>query len=178
MRKEVILVYTRKLAYTATFIAVGVLSAHLIYIPIGIAKCFPLQHVINILLAVLLGTRYSVSAAFGISVLRNVLGTGSVLAFPGSMVGAALAGFLYKKTNSIWGAIIGEVIGTGFIGALLAYPVAKYFIGSQVGAFFFVIPFLVSTTGGSVIAFFLYKSNILSYLQGSLGIVENHNVGK
>jgi energy coupling factor transporter S component ThiW len=171
-------VYTRKLAYTAIFIAVGVLSAHLIYIPIGIAKCFPLQHVINILLAVLLGTRYSVSAAFGISLLRNILGTGSLLAFPGSMVGAALSGFLYNRTKSIWGAIIGEVVGTGFIGALLAYPVAKYFIGSQAGAFFFIIPFLVSTVGGSVIAYFLYKANILSYLHGSLGVVEKRNVIK
>ncbi|MBP2638197.1 MAG: thiW protein [Firmicutes bacterium] len=170
--------HSRKLAYTALFIAVGVLSAHLVYIPIGIAKCFPLQHVINILLAVLLGTRYSVSAAFGISVLRNILGTGSLLAFPGSMVGAALAGLLYKKTNSIWGAIIGEVIGTGFIGALLAYPMAKYFIGSQAGAFFFIIPFTVSTVGGSIIAYFLYKANIVNYLQYTLGTAEPRNVAK
>ena len=163
---------SKKLAYTAIFMAVGVLSSHLVYIPIGIAKCFPLQHVINILLAVLLGTRYSISAAFGISLLRNILGTGSLLAFPGSMVGAALAGLVYKKTNSIWGAIIGEVIGTGFLGALLAYPVARYFVGSHAGAFFFVIPFLVSTVGGSIIAYFLYKTNVMSYLYENLGLAE------
>ena len=154
----------RKMTYAAIFIAVGVLSAHLVYIPVGAAKCFPLQHVINILLAVLLGTRYSVSAAFGIALLRNILGTGSILAFPGSMIGAALAGILYKKTNSIWGAIAGEVFGTGILGALLAYPVAKYFTGSSVGAFFFIVPFLVSTTGGSIIAYFLYKTTIPAVL--------------
>ena len=158
----------RKLAYTAIFMAVGVLTSHLVYIPIGIAKCFPLQHVINILLAVLLGTRYSVSAAFGISLLRNLLGTGSLLAFPGSMVGAALSGFLYKRTNSIWGAIAGEMIGTGIFGSLLAYPVAKYFIGSAAGAFFFVIPFLVSTTGGSIIAYVLYKTVMPAVLNEKL----------
>ncbi|MEL7633976.1 energy coupling factor transporter S component ThiW [Sporomusa sphaeroides] len=158
----------RKLAYTAIFMAVGVLTSHLVYIPIGIAKCFPLQHVINILLAVLLGTRYSVSAAFGISLLRNLLGTGSLLAFPGSMVGAALSGFLYKRTNSIWGAIAGEIIGTGIFGALLAYPVAKYFIGSAAGAFFFVVPFMVSTTGGSIIAYLLYKTVIPAVLTEKL----------
>ncbi len=158
----------RKLAYTAIFMAVGVLTSHLVYIPIGIAKCFPLQHVINILLAVLLGTRYSVSAAFGISLLRNLLGTGSLLAFPGSMVGAALSGFLYKRTNSIWGAIAGAIIGTGIFGALLAYPVAKYFIGSAAGAFFFVIPFMVSTTGGSIIAYLLYKTVIPAVLTEKL----------
>lgn len=156
---------TRKLAYTGIFMAVGVLSAHLVYIPVGIAKCFPIQHVINILLAVLLGTRYSVSAAFGISLLRNMLGTGSLLAFPGSMAGAALAGILYKKTNSIGGAIIGELIGTGVIGALLAYPVAHYFIGSPAGAFFFIVPFLISSAGGSMLAYGLHKTPIPALLQ-------------
>lgn len=158
----------RKLTVTAIFMAVGVLTSHLVYIPIGIAKCFPLQHVINILLAVILGTRYSVSAAFGISLLRNVLGTGSLLAFPGSMVGAALSGLLYKKTKSIWGAIAGEIIGTGILGALLAYPVAKYFIGSSAGAFFFIVPFLVSTTGGSIIAYVLYKTAVPAVLNEKL----------
>ncbi|WP_371380633.1 energy coupling factor transporter S component ThiW [Sporomusa aerivorans] len=160
----------RKLAYTAIFMAVGVLSAHLVYIPVGVAKCFPLQHVINILLAVLLGTRYSVSAAFGIALLRNILGTGSVLAFPGSMVGAALAGMMYQRTHSIWGAIIGEVVGTGIFGALLAYPIAKYFIGSSAGGFFFIVPFMVSTVGGSIIAYVLYKTAIPAVLTKKLNI--------
>ncbi|GMA98987.1 energy coupling factor transporter S component ThiW [Pelosinus sp. IPA-1] len=153
----------RKLAFTALFIAIGVFSAHLVYIPIGIAKCFPVQHAINVLLAVLMGTRYSVSAAFSISLLRNILGTGSLLAFPGSMLGAALAGILYKKTNHILGAVVGEIIGTGILGSLAAYPVAKYILGSQVGAFFFVLPFIVSTTGGSLIAYFLYHTPIKSF---------------
>src|SRR5665647_2574475 len=108
-----IAVETRKLTFTALFMAVGVLSAHLIYIPVGVSKCFPVQHSINVLLAVLIGTRYSVGAAFGVSVLRNILGTGSLLAFPGSMIGAALSGILYTWTNSIWGAVIGEIVGTG-----------------------------------------------------------------
>ncbi|AIF49927.1 energy coupling factor transporter S component ThiW [Pelosinus sp. UFO1] len=159
----------RKLAFTALFIAIGVFSAHLVYIPIGIAKCFPVQHAINVLLAVLMGTRYSVSAAFSISLLRNILGTGSLLAFPGSMLGAALAGILYKKTNHILGAIVGEIIGTGIIGSLVAYPVAKYILGSQVGAFFFVLPFLVSTTGGSLIAYFLYHTPMKSFFHEKIG---------
>ncbi len=143
---------TRKLTVTSLFIAVGVLTAHLVYIPVGVAKCFPVQHAINVLLAVLLGTRYSVAAAFSISLLRNIIGTGSLLAFPGSMIGAALSGILYKKTKRLWGAVAGEIIGTGILGAIVAFPVAQYFIGSQVGALFFVVPFLISTTGGSLIA--------------------------
>ena len=160
---------TRKLTFTALFMAVGVLSAHLVYIPVGVSKCFPIQHAINVLLAVLLGTRYSVGAAFGVSVLRNILGTGSLLAFPGSMFGAALAGILYSRTKSIWGALAGEIIGTGIIGGLIAYPVAKYFLGSGVGAMFFVVPFLISTAGGSFIAWGLYHTPVTSFLQEKLG---------
>lgn len=159
----------RKLTFTALFIAIGVFSAHLVYIPIGIAKCFPIQHAINVLLAVLMGTRYSISAAFSISLLRNILGTGSLLAFPGSMLGAALAGILYKRTNHIAGAIIGEVVGTGILGSFVAYPIAKYIIGSQVGALFFVVPFLVSTTGGSLIAYLLYHTPIRTFFHEKLG---------
>jgi energy coupling factor transporter S component ThiW len=154
---------SRKLTFTALFIAIGVLSAHIVYIPAGIAKCFPVQHAINVLLAVLLGARYSTGAAFGISLLRNLLGTGSILAFPGSMIGAALAGILYKRTGHILGAIAGEIIGTGLIGGLLAFPIAKFLIGSPVGAFFFIIPFLVSTVGGSLIAWLLYKTPVVAY---------------
>ena len=160
---------TRKLTFTAMFMAVGVLSAHLIYIPVGVSKCFPMQHAINVLLAVLLGTKYSVGAAFGVSLLRNILGTGSLLAFPGSMIGAALAGILYKRTNHILGAVVGEIVGTGLIGGLVAYPVAKLFLGTSVGALFFVVPFLVSTVGGSLIAWAIFHTPVTSFLQERLG---------
>lgn len=159
----------RKLTFTALFIAIGVLTAHLIYIPIGIAKCFPIQSTINILLAVLVGTRYSVSAAFSTALLRNILGTGSLLAFPGSMIGAFFAGILFKKTNHIVGAIVGEVVGTGILGSLVAFPIAKYIIGSQVGAFFFVIPFLISATGGSMIAYLLYRTPMMKIFNERIG---------
>lgn len=148
----------KKLVLTALFIAIGVLSAHLIYIPFFASKCFPVQHAINVLLAVLLGTRYSVSAAFGISLLRNLLATGSVLAFPGSMIGAALSGLLYQKTKSIFWAIAGEIFGTGILGALVAYPVAKFILNSEAGALVYVVPFLISTTGGSLLAYVLHRT--------------------
>jgi len=47
----------RKLTFTALFVAIGVFAAQLVYIPVGVAKCFPVQSAINILLAMLLGTR-------------------------------------------------------------------------------------------------------------------------
>lgn len=82
-----------KLTLTALLVAIGTLSAHLIYIPAGISKCFPVQHAINVLGAVILGPGYATAAAFVISCLRNMFGTGSLLAFPGSMIGACLTDF-------------------------------------------------------------------------------------
>lgn len=147
----------RKIILTALLMGIGVLSANLVVIPIGFAKCFPVQHALNILLAVLIGTRGAVMGSFGIALLRNLLGTGTIMAFPGSIFGAFLASVAYKKTNSIYAAIMGEIIGTGLIGGLVAFLIAKFILGSDVAAFTYVIPFIVSSFGGSMIAFLLYK---------------------
>lgn len=148
---------TKKLALAALLVALGTIAGQMIYIPVGVSKCFPLQHAINVLSAVLLGPWYALSNAFLISLLRNLLGTGSLLAFPGSMVGALLAGLIFQKTRNQLLCVIGEVVGTGILGALAAYPVARFLIGKDVAAFFFVYPFLLSTVGGSIIAYLLLK---------------------
>ncbi|NLK97181.1 MAG: energy coupling factor transporter S component ThiW [Epulopiscium sp.] len=149
---------TKKITLAALFIAIGVIAGNVIFIPIGASKCFPVQHTINVLTAVVIGPGYGVGVAFGISLLRNILGTGTLLAFPGSMVGAFLAGILYKKTNKPILAVIGEVFGTGILGGLLAYPIAKFIIGNDVATLFFVSPFLVSTIGGSIISYAIIKA--------------------
>lgn len=66
----------------------------------GIAKVFPVQHGINLIMGVLFGPWSGIAVAFVISLIRNILGTGSLLAFPGSMVGVFLAGFLYQKLRN------------------------------------------------------------------------------
>lgn len=149
---------TKKLTLSALLVALGTLTGHIFYIPVGAAKCFPIQHTINILSAIILGPWYAVANAFLTSLLRNILGTGSLLAFPGSMIGALLAGFLYKKTGKLGIASLGEILGTGFLGALAAYPVAVLIMGKDVAAFFFVLPFMVSTIGGSIIGYGLLKA--------------------
>jgi len=147
----------KKLTFSALLIALGTLTGHLIYIPVGVAKAFPVQHLINVLSAVLLGPTFAVWNAFAISLLRNMLGVGSLLAFPGSMIGALLAALLYKKYKKNLSAVFGEVFGTGFLGAIAAVPVARLLMGSNSAVFFFIIPFLMSSLGGSVIAYFFLQ---------------------
>ncbi|WP_299448947.1 energy coupling factor transporter S component ThiW [uncultured Phascolarctobacterium sp.] len=155
----------RKLTSASLLIAIGTLSAHLIYIPAGVSKCFPVQHAINVMGAVLLGPDYAVAIAFLISCLRNMFGTGSLLAFPGSMIGALLAGLAYKHYKNIPAAMAGEIFGTGIIGGFTAWLLASALLGSKAVAWFFIPPFLVSTIGGSIIAGLFLKSGILAQLK-------------
>lgn len=147
----------KKITYSAIFVAIGVVCSPF-NIPLGFAKCFPVQHLINVICAIILGPIYAVSCAFAISFLRNIMGMGTLLAFPGSMIGALLSGILYKKTNKISLAFVGEVIGTGLIGALISYPIATIFMNRQVAMFTYVIPFGISTLVGSIFAVILLKA--------------------
>ena len=148
---------TKKMTISAMLVAIGVLASQIIYIPVGASKCFPVQHSINIIAAIILGPIYSVGIAFLISLLRNVLGVGSLLAFPGSMIGALLAGLLFRITSKKEIAILGEIFGTGVLGGVIAFPIAKFILGKDVAALFYVVPFLISTIGGSGIAYGMLK---------------------
>ena len=143
---------TFRLTFSALLVAIGTITANLFYIPVGISKCFPMQHCINVLCAVLLGPSYAAAISFLIALLRNLFGLGSPLAFPGSMIGAICAALVYKKFHTIPAAMVGEVVGTGIIGGYVAYLVATFILGKPTMAFFFIPPFLVSTIGGSLIA--------------------------
>lgn len=151
---------THKLVLSAMLIALGV-SLSWFYIPIGGAKCFPVQHFINVLGAVFLGPFYAIANAFIISLIRNMTGLGSLLAFPGSMIGALLASYAYKWFKNHRFAAIGELIGTGLIGGIVAGPFAVMLMGKEVGVFFFLVPFVISSLSGSVIALVILEASSL-----------------
>ena len=144
-------VNVRKLALAGILVAVGIVCSPL-SIPVGASKCAPIQHFINILGGVFLGPGYAVGMAFVTSLLRNLMGTGTLLAFPGSMCGALLCGILYRYGKHLPFAYGGELFGTSVIGGLLSYPIATLIMGSQTAVFSFVIPFFVSSCGGTIIA--------------------------
>ena len=85
---------TKKLVLAGVLTALAVVGS-LISFPIAGSKCAPVQHMVNILAAVTLGPGWGVGIAFTASLLRNILGIGSLLAFPGSMVGALCCGLVY-----------------------------------------------------------------------------------
>ena len=164
----------KKLALAGMFCALAVVGSVFSF-PIFGSKCAPVQHMVNILCAVLLGPYYGIGVAFVASLLRNLLGLGSLMAFPGSMFGALLCGLAYHKTRQLLPTLVAEVFGTSILGGLCAYPVAILLMGKSAGdiAFYaYIVPFLISTAVGSIIAgvlvYSLQRSGALRSMQNSL----------
>ena len=157
----------KKLAMAGVLCALAV-AGSLFSFPVLGSKGAPVQHMVNVIAAVFLGPWYGVGMAFVSSLLRNLMGLGSLLAFPGSMVGALLCGVAFWKTERLTVTCISEVFGTGILGGLCAWPMAVLFMGKQAGdvAFYaYIVPFLISTAVGAVAAgllvFALQKSGVL-----------------
>jgi energy coupling factor transporter S component ThiW len=74
------------------------------------------------------------------------------------MCGALLCGLLYRYSKKLALAFAGEVIGTGIIGALLAYPIAALLLSSKAAFYGFVIPFGISSLAGAAISVVLLVS--------------------
>ena len=165
---------TLRLTLAALLVAVAVVGS-LFSFPVFGSKCSPVQHMVNVICGVLLGPWYAFGAGFLAALIRNLFGLGSLLAFPGSMCGSLLCGFVWKYTKKLLPTLLGEVLGTGVIGGLLAYPVAVAFMGvssASIGFTAYVVPFLISTVAGSIMAgviiFALHKNGVLGSMMSRL----------
>lgn len=172
---------TKKLAIAAIFVALAVVGSAFIQFPFLGSNCSPTQHMVNVLCAVFLGPWYGVGVAFCASLIRNLLSLGSLMAFPGSMIGALCCGLAYKALRNksdiaaILAALAAEMLGTGVLGGLCAYPVATLFMNvdaATLAVTAYIIPFLISTVVGSIIAgvlvFALRAGGALKMMQRSL----------
>ena len=153
----------KKLAMAGVLTAVAVIGS-LLSFPIFGSKCAPVQHMVNILAAVVLGPGWGVGIAFCASLLRNLLGLGSLMAFPGSMIGALCCGLAYMAFRKLWLTCIAEASGTGILGGLAAYPVAKLMMGLNPGGSRYLI------TLACVFSYF-YWLIFISFFAGCLYIL-------
>lgn len=171
----------RKLTIAALFAALAVVCLTF-SIPVGASKCLPVQHFVNIVAGVFLGPGYAVGVAFVTSLIRNLLGTGSLLAFPGSMCGAFLSGMLYKLFRKLPFAYIGELFGTSVIGGMISFPVATLIMSNEAALFTYVFPFFVSSCGGTIIAAILVpalkKAGVDRFINGSESKEKVKDAGK
>ncbi|MBU6422582.1 MAG: energy coupling factor transporter S component ThiW [Chloroflexota bacterium] len=168
---------TQRLALTATLTALGVVLGTL-SVPIGPARVAPFQHFINVLAGVLVGPWYALLTAFAISVLRNALGTGTFLAFPGSMFGALFVGLAYHYVRRTDVAAFVEPIGTSIVGALVGYaliaplqaktlllgfvaanpPAYPPYLAGLGGPVAMVVLFAISDIPGCILGFFALRA--------------------
>lgn len=99
---------TRKLAIAGVLIAVGVVCSPLNF-PVGASKCFPVQHLINIIASVFLGP--FLRSDYGIYHITSSScnGYGYTSCISGSMCGALIGGLCYKFSKKLPLAYIGEL---------------------------------------------------------------------
>ena len=160
-----------KLIVLSMLVALGVVISPILRIE---GMC-PMAHFINITCAVLLGPWYALLCATTIGVLRMLLMGIPPLALTGAVFGAVLSGLLYRASGGkLICAVLGEVIGTGLIGAIVSYPVMVLLYGKTELTWLFYVPLFIAGTliGGTIAYFFLMamrKNGMLKTMQQKLG---------
>ena len=156
-----------KMVVLSMLVALGVVISPLLRVE---GMC-PMAHFINIVCSVFLGPWYSLICAVLIGVIRMLAMGIPPLALTGAVFGAFLSGMFYRisKGNLIC-AVLGEVIGTGIIGAIVSYPVMTFLWGKEGLSWLFYVPsfFCGTIIGGSIAYFFLRKlagSGMLNNIQ-------------
>ena len=138
-----------KMVFLSIMVAIGVVISPILRIE---GMC-PTAHLINIVCAVFMGPLYSLLCATLIGVIRMMFMGIPPLALTGAVFGALLSGILYRLSKGkIIFAVLGEVLGTGVIGAIVSYPVMTFLVGKEGLTAFYYVPMFITATiiGGSI----------------------------
>jgi energy coupling factor transporter S component ThiW len=158
----------KKMVLTAMLACFSFVLSTFVYFP----QMAPFQHFCNVLGAVFLGPWYGLAAAALTGLMRMMWGR-TIQALIGAIFGAFLSGMLYQKTRKLWCAVVGEVIGTGIISAIVVYPFMRLFYGLPPHSPFYYIPFYTpSSIMGALLAVvvlgILKRSGTLEHMLESL----------
>lgn len=155
----------KKLMLLALLVAIGFVLSPILRVP-GMA---PMQHFINVVTAVLLGPWYALLGAVTIAMLRMLLLGVNILAVTGAVFGVFLSGLLYQHYQKVGAAVIGEIIGTGIIGAIVSYYAVGLLYGSRdIALFTFVPSFIMGTLIGTFVAYVFLRKLISQNLLASI----------
>ena len=160
-----------KMITLSMLIALGVVISPILRVE---GMC-PMAHFINIVCSVFLGPWYSLLCAALIGIIRMLTMGIPPIALTGAVFGAFLSGVFYRMSGGrIVFAVLGEVIGTGIIGAVMSYPVMTFLWGKEGLSWLFYVPSFICGTliGGSIAYVFLRKfsaNGMLAKIQNMLG---------
>ncbi len=134
----------------------------------------PFQHFCNVICAVLAGPFYAFLSALLTGIMRMLLTGRPVTAIIGAVIGAFLAGVFYLLSDKMFLAVVGEVIGTGILSAIVSYYVMCYGFSIALDSPFYYIPlFMPACIVGSVLGYLVLltmkRSGTLVRLQKMLG---------
>ena len=161
-------VTTRKVVLAAMFACLAFVLNTFVYFP----AMAPFQHFVNVLAAALVGPWYGSAAGILCGVLRMLCGR-DVGCITGAMFGPILGGLLYRKFGTWWSVWIGEIIGTGVIGAMASYPLFKMFYGLDAQEWYYYIPFytpsaVIGAGMGIAVLLILKRSGVLGRMLNEL----------
>lgn len=160
-----------KMVTLSMLIALGVVISPILRVE---GMC-PMAHFINIVCSVFLGPWYSLLCAALIGIIRMLIMGIPPIALTGAIFGAFLSGVFYRLSKGrILFAVLGEVIGTGIVGAIMSYPVMTFLWGKEGLSWLFYVPSFICGTliGGSIAYVFLRKmaaNGMLARIQNMLG---------
>lgn len=126
---------TKKIALLAVFTALGVSLAPFFWFQFITTKAYPTQHFINVISGITIGPWWAAMAAIFIGSIRNMLGIGTLYAFPGGIPGGILVGLGYlftrKSRNRFvkYSAAFLEPVGTVLIGGTFSLLILAPLIG-------------------------------------------------
>jgi energy coupling factor transporter S component ThiW len=148
---------TRKIALASILTALAV-ALSTFHFPIGTTKVFPVQHMINGIAGVLLGPWWAALMAVVTGTIRNLLGLGTLYAYPGGIPGGLVVGLIYRYLKETDLASLSEPLGTVVVGATLSGLVLAPFIGHNLTLWFFWTAFAVSSIPGSILGYVILKA--------------------
>lgn len=159
---------TKKMVFTAMMACLAFVLNTFVYFP----SMAPFQHFVNVVATAFLGPWYACFAAFLCGVLRMMSGR-TIQAVIGAIFGPIIGGLLYKKTKNIYLIAVGEIIGTGIVGAIAVYPFMKIFYGLEAVDWFYYVPYytpsaVVGAIMGIAVLLMLKKNKTFENMKAQL----------
>ena len=162
-------VNVRKMVLCAIFASLAFVLNTFVYFP----AMAPFQHFVDVVAAVFLGPWWACLSAFLCGLMRMMSGR-TIQAVTGAVFGPILGGLMWKKTKNIYLVCVGEIVGTGVVGALASYPLMKWFYGLDAQQWYYYVPFytpsaVVGGAMGAAVLLILKRGGVLNRMLAQIG---------
>ncbi|GAB6092685.1 hypothetical protein JCM31185_17640 [Furfurilactobacillus curtus] len=149
-------VQLRKGLFTIFSSLIGLVLSTIVVFP----NMAPFQHMVDVILAILVGPVYATAAAIIVGLIRMLLEGRPAVAVTSILVGPLLAWLAYRIFNrSTLAAAFGETLGVGLFGAMISFVVMQVGYGLKLPSFWFYVPYFTpSALVGSLLGAFVVKA--------------------